>query len=77
MHPIEPRIEYYSNFLNDNDFETYQPFCYEHNTGQKKDAYKNLVRALWITRRFEGLETKRHSKLSLWQQEAYDRMINL
>ena len=71
---FERHINCYSNFLLDNDFETYQPLVYNHTKQQEIEAQRQLVRALWIKRRiplvgtvqdsfYEGLFNVEHQKL--------------
>ena len=55
--PIEDIAEYYSKFLQDNDYEFYMPFIHSHTIDDLKNAQKNLVKALWVRNRF----TKYHS----------------
>ncbi len=77
QHSIEQRMNYYSDFLRDGDFETYQPYVYKHTLLQKMEAYRNLVRAIWTARRFETINSIRESRLGSYECEMYDRMINL
>ena len=64
--PIELHIEHYSLFLEDDDFEKYQPLVYQHFNANSKDgdikkAQRELVRALWIRSRFPMVGTIKHS----------------
>lgn len=46
----DERCEEYSNFLEEGDFEYFQPCCYmDRNTSEFK---RKLLRALWIINRF-------------------------
>ena len=59
--PIEKHMEDYSLFLNDGEFERYQPFIYKHTKYEARDAQRELVRRLWISGRMFTQGTIRRS----------------
>ena len=47
---FDTRLEYYSKFLEDGDFEYWEPICFmDRNTPEFR---RKLMRALWIINRF-------------------------
>ena len=63
----DERMENYSKFLHDGDFELFQPVCYinqEAKDSARENFTKELTRALWIRMRLCVINSKEHQYYS-------------
>ena len=56
----EEKLEIYSNFLNDGDYEKYMPMIFGYTEEERLEMQREFVRWLWIRSRFCKLDTAEH-----------------
>ena len=64
---VEYKLNWYSLFLEDGDYEKYIPMIYGYTDKQKHAIHRQLVRWLWIRCRCCELDSKEHHE--------YERML--
>ena len=63
----EYKLEWYSLFLNDGDYEKHMPMVYGYDIKDKLAVHRELVRWIWIRCRYCELDSKEHHE--------YERML--
>ena len=71
---VEEKLNWYSIFLNDDDYEKYMPKIFGYTEKEKKEVHRELVRLLWIRCRFCELDSKEHHEYERMLAEQADQL---
>lgn len=73
------QVQWYAEFLDDGDFELWQPHCYEYlpDTTAMIEAQRQYCRGLWFKLRFPEYGTQEHGTMSSQMATAYNDLIEL
>ena len=72
---FDDRIDRYSLFLRDGDFDQYMPYIYNTNSPKKVVYQRELVRSLWIRSRFCELGSLEHQYYAQLCYTELDKLI--
>ncbi len=71
---VEYKLEWYSLFLEDGDYEKYMPMIYDYTPQEKHEVQRQLVRLLWIRARCCELDSKEHHEYERMLAEQGDQL---